>query len=242
MDNINVKNIEIGELLRKNSNKVARIRCIKVIPVFLLICLLVFNLIYFPSFSGHTSSITIKVYAAEDEIQLTNDFISFNLNANQIDGGNDSSHCFINYNINFKCEGENIKTITYTCSDQNVNVNNRLSATAYFVENISVPADEYSMYIGDDNFIFGYKAEEVDVAVITKLIGNSYSVNYDNQNNKLYGLVLAGTVDNNGKYQLNNTIIKVDITLKDGSEQHKRIVINSNSIKEFGSEIQIRIL
>lgn len=241
MDEITIKKIEIEDLLRKNSNNLKRVRYIKLIPVFILTYLLVLILFYFPGLSKDTFDVAIKVCAAEDEVQLTKDFISFKLNANQIDGGNDSSKCFINYNLNLKCEGDNIETIVYTCSNQDVNVNNRLSAAAYYVENISVPANEFSKYSKEDDFIFGYKAEGVGVASITKLIGNSYTVNYDNQYNKEYGLVLAGTVDENGIYHFNDTKIKVDITLKDGSTHHKELAIDSSSIKKFGSKIRIRI-
>ncbi len=240
MDEIIADKIEFNDLLRKNVNKVNKYKFIKEISVCIIVCILIVNLYPFTNFSQHTPNIIIKAYAAEKDIPLTNDFINFSLDANKINGGLDSNRCFVNYNLYFQCEGDNISTITYTCSDQNINVSNRLNATAYYVENTSVPAYEYSNYISNRNFIFGYKAEGEDIAKITKLIGNSYTVDYKNQNNKQYGLVLAGSVDVNGRYQFDDTIIKVDITLNDNTTQHKKLIIKGS--KGSFSEVQIRIL
>lgn len=241
MDEITTKKIEIDDLVKKNSRKLARKKYGKWISVVVVVCLLTFNLIPILELPGQVPDITIKVYAAEKETQLTKKFISFDIDGKQINGGTNSSHYFINYNLNLRCEGENIDTITYTCSDQIININNRLSAKAYYVDNISVPASDYSKYINEDDFIFGYKVEVEDTAKITKLIGNSYTVNYDNQNNRQYGLVLAGDINKDGKYEFNETVIKIDITLKDGSIQHKKIVLNPTN-ENSNSEFQMRIV
>jgi hypothetical protein len=188
----------------------------------------------------HNSNITIKAFAAENEIQLSKDLISFKLNAVPINGAIDSVHSYINYNLYFKCEGENIKTITYTCSDQKINRYNRSTANAYYVENISVPVDDFSKEIKADNCIYGGYGEGEDLASITKLIGNTYTVDYHNQADKQYGIVLAATVDEKGTYKVYSTKIKVDITLKDGSIQHKDLQIISS--EDVFSEIQMRIL
>jgi hypothetical protein len=240
MDEIRIRTIEPDELLRKQSKKVFQKKYIKLISSFILIFTLIFCINHF-NFFGHSINSTIKVYAADNKIELTKDFINIKLNASPVDGGSDSSDCFINYNLNLVCEGDNITTITYTCSDQIINRNNRSSAAAYFVENINVPKSEYSRYLKADNFIYGYQAEGTATAKVTMLIGNSYIDRYDNQNNKQYGLVLTGRIDKNGTYQLDNTIILIEITLKDGSIEHKKLMVSPSKEDPYSS-IKLRIL
>ncbi len=149
---------------------------------------------------------------------------------------------FVNFNINFICKGENINTLTYTCTYQIVTLDNRLNAEAYYVENLTMPIEEYTKLIRrhDDNFVFGYYGQGETTAKITKLIGNSYTVPYEDQSNKQYGLIMAATTDADGNYHVNDIIIKLDIKMSDGSTQYKKILIKP--LKDAFSEFQIRVL
>lgn len=119
-------------------------------------------------------------------------------------------------------------------------------ALAYYVENYDMPVNEYKnkkIDEMDENFIFGGYGVGEKIAHITKLIGSSYSVTYEDQENKQYGLIASATVDNDGKYYFNDIIIKVDICMKDGSHQYKRLLIKPvKSERGILPEIQIRIL
>jgi hypothetical protein len=246
MTEIKVKKIKTEELINKNAKtiRVKKLRFIKFIPIFFGILLS----IYFIDINRKSPEITINAYAAEKEITLTNDFIKFDLNAMPLIGGStldkqgNKYDSFVNYNINFICKGENIKNITYNCTDQIITLDNRLKADAYYVENISMPVEEYTKinWHHDDDFIFGYYGQGENTAKVTKLIGNSYTVPYVNQANKQYGLVMAATTDEDGNYHVNEITIKLEIEMSDGSIQSKKILIKP--LKDAFSEFQIRVI
>jgi len=237
LDLINVKKFTTEELMNRNNKKITHKKMIKFTFAYILIGFFVLYNI----FPLQRPRFTITAYAAENEIQLTNSFVNCNVNVRPLDGGTDNGKDgYVNSNIYFKCEGKDINSITYTCSDQVVNVNNRKSAAAYYVENMIIPRNEYNEHIKDNNFIYGYYAPGGDTANITNLIGNSYSVNYEDQNNKQYGLVIAATVDNTGCLKINDAIIKIDVYFNDGTIQHKKIVLKSG--KDALGDMQIQIL
>jgi len=147
----------------------------------------------------------------------------------------------VNFNINFACKGENIESITFSCNDQAVTINNRLHAAAYFVENITIPTDEYQNYrLGTDtNFIYGFYGDNENTASVTKLIGNTYTVSYEEQGKNQYGLVVAASVDETGNYQTDKLTIQVDIKMTDGSSLHKEI--DMKPLKDAFEGFQIRV-
>ncbi len=118
-------------------------------------------------------------------------------------------------------------------------LNNRRSAPAYYVENLEMTVDEYKNN-NYENMIYSYYAIEMDIARVARLIGNSYSVAYENQSGIQYGLIMAATyemVGNRYYYRINDTIIKVDILFDDGSVQHKKILMKSD--EDAFSRVQI---
>lgn len=243
MSEIKVKNMKTEDLLKKNSSKTRKLRVVKLIPILFSV---IFAVILMDVYRD-TPDISINVYAAEKEITLTKDFIDLQLTANPligsstIDSKGNKYDSFVNYNINFACKGENIETITFTCNDQTVTMNNRLRADAYFVENINIPTDEYNNYkLGTDaDFIYGFYGENEDTASVTKLIGNTYTVAYEEQGKSQYGLVIAASVDETGNYQTDKLTIQVDIKMTDGSSLHKDIVMKP--LEDAFEGFQIRV-
>lgn len=80
----------------------------------------------------------MTVYAAENsEVQLTKEFVTIKttaelfLGSSSLDSKGNYLDSKVNYNINFICEGQNIRTITYACSDKKLTRANMSSATAY---------------------------------------------------------------------------------------------------------------
>ncbi len=243
MSEINVKKMKTEDLLKKNTCKRRKLQAVKLIPLLfgVIFALILMNV------SRETPDISINVYAAEKEITLTKDFIDLELTANPLIGGSsiDSKgnmyDSFVNYNINFACIGENIETITFTCNDQTVTMNNRLHAKAYFVENINIPTDEYNNYRAgtDANFIYGFYGENEDTASVTKLIGSSYTVTYEEQGKSQYGLVIAASVDETGNYQTDKLTIQLEIKMTDGSTLKKEIVMKP--LEDAFQGFQIRV-
>jgi hypothetical protein len=239
MDEIHIKKYELEDLLSKRNENLRCVSRRKFVLAFILIGIILINII--PS---SRPQITITAYAAENEVMLSNKFAEFDLSAQPLDGGlYDDKNAYMNYNIYFKCEGENIKSITYTCTDKAVTLNNRRSASAYYVQNMTMTVDEYKENNQYEDLIYSYYTTKLNLARIVRLIGNSYSVPYENQSDIQYGLILAATyekVNNYYNYYINDTIIKVDILFNDGSEQHKKILIKSDG--NASNSIKIRIL
>lgn len=248
IDEIPVRKFEVGEL-KNNYIRINHTRKIirhRLIPAFLILCLAICCIFLFPGLPNQDSDISITAYAAEQEAILSKDYIRFNLAANLMDGGTsiddegNNYNSYVNFNLNFLCEGKDLETLTYTCSEKNITRSNRSSASAYYVENLTVPLKEFGTQMKNNDSLYGYYGEGETTARITKLIGNSYSVTYDDQKKLPYGLVIAADVDENNNYRIKDIIIKLDITMKDGSVKHKRIKIEA--AKDALSGIQIRIL
>jgi hypothetical protein len=239
MDEIIAKTYTMDELLSKNNKKSRIVKVKKISLAYALIALLFINLLLYESLSGHKTAITVTAYAAENEIELSKDFVNFELSAMPVDGGSDTSYSYVNYNINFRCEGQDIRSITYTCSDQEVTRSNRESTSAYYVENMIVPIDQYSDIIQENNFLYGYYVPGENTANIRRLIGNSYRVNYGDQNSIQYGLIIAAKDEDTYRCSIEETVIKLDIYFNDGSVQHRKIIIKAS--QDAFSDIQIRL-
>jgi hypothetical protein len=239
MDEIVAKTYTMDELLSKNNKRSRIVKVKKFSLVYVLIALLFINLLLYESLSGHNTAITVTAYAAENEMELSKDFVDFELSAMPFDGGSSEIECYINYNINFRCEGQDIRSITYTCSDQEVTRENKASASAYYVENMIIPIDEFGGIQNDNRALYGYYAPGENTANVTRLIGNSYSVNYEDQNNIQYGLIIAAKDEDNYRYSIEETIIKLEVHFNDGSVQHRKIIIKSS--QDAFSDIQLRI-
>ncbi len=239
MDEIKIRIFTAEELMTKNSKWAKKTRIKKLSLAYALIALLFINLLLHVTLSGHNTVITVTAYAAENEMELSRDFVDFELNALPLDGGSSEIDCYINYNINFRCEGQDIKSITYTCSDQEVTRDNRASAAAYYVENMIIPLDDFDDIKHSNDTLYGYYTPGENTANVTRLIGNTYSVNYEDQNSIQYGLIIAARDDDAYHYSIEETIIKLDIHFNNGSVQHRRIIIKPS--QDAFSDIQIRM-
>lgn len=193
--------------------------------------------------------ISVKVYAAEQEvIDLSRRFVAIDTQAQPffggytIDANGNYVDASITYNIHFLCEGEGIESITYLCSDQEVNRSNRSQAAAYYVENITLPVEKYKSLPSDkgEDFICGFFGEGDESATIIRLIGSSYTVNYANQENIDYGLVVAAKVESESEFHCEDLVITAKLRMKDGSVITKRFLLAFG--EDAFSDVQIKIL
>lgn len=261
MKEIPVNSAEVQEALQKRVNKngkqvelassftCQRLKFKKSIPAYAVIAILIITFILSYDMPMNKPKITITASAAETgETQLSNKFVTFKTDTTlknasaTIDKLGNYSDANINYNIRFLCEGQNIETITYTCSDMDITRDNSSKASAYYVENITMPVDEYlnSDWKNDETFLNGFYGQGEEEAYLTKMIGSSYTVTYDEQLNKQYGLVIAATVDEDENYHFEDLTIHLEIKMADGSIQHKKLLLHPG--KDAFSEVEIRIL
>lgn len=239
MDELKVRRYSYEELL---SNHDKRIRCATLKRssfACAFIALLIIIIVMCEPLFNHNIPVTITAYAAENEVELSKDFVNFDLSARPLNGGSSYNDCYVNFNIYFKCEGEGIASITYTCYDQEVNRNNRSSAPAYYAENKIIPLEEYNDIIHGESFLYGYYVPGENTANVTTLIGGSYTVSYENQNDIQYGLVISATDDHAYHYSIEDTVIKLDILFMDGSVQHRKIIIKASP--DAFNDVQLRI-
>lgn len=98
----------------------------------------------------------------------------------------------VNYQLWFQCEGENIAAITYRCSDTPVDRNNYSEASHYFVADWTVPVEERGQY--DYIRSLQSSADQAEgICQLVELIGNEYTVSYEEQDQKNLGIELQVT-------------------------------------------------
>ena len=204
----------------------------------ILVCVMSFILIFvlvnfIPLTKGDISKFTITVYASDlnKELFLSKTPITlstsnqFNIQA-ITNEGKDSETGSINFDLNFKCEGKNIRKITYQLSDKTISRENRGEAVAWFAEN----DDSYGTFpdstSNEDVSVYrSYRDNTNHTCYVTKMIGNSYSVDYENQNDKQYALEINLFQNEKGELEAKKFTITVILTLDDGSTLEKHILV-----------------
>lgn len=207
----------------------------RIVPIFALVSMIVLLLyaVWYRT-SPEPPAVAIKVYAAEEEIPLSREFITIDEQVNPFyagyteDNQGKKQDATVTYHIRFSCEGEGIDTITYILSEKEVTRDNRSSAQAYYVENITLPVEEYRQLQQDkmEGFISGFYGTGEEDATIINMIGSSYTVKYDEQQEIDYGLVVAAAVDEEDKFHCEDLIIRVRIGMKDGKTVNKQLLLN----------------
>ncbi|MDF2472586.1 MAG: hypothetical protein K0R21_368 [Anaerocolumna sp.] len=158
---------------------------------------------------------------SEDPVLLTKNYKENMMVYSEFDNGYKTGS--MNIDLNFKCEGKDIKTITYSLSDKEITRDNKNRFTAWFVENQTYPSDFQIDYKEDKSM---YRAQYFDdITKVTKIIGSSYTVTYENQNNMPYGLEFNLTQDDAGNLKADKFTIRVIITFEDDVTVEKQILV-----------------
>jgi hypothetical protein len=232
---------------RNKINNKTKVR--RMVPALAFMLVLSLVIVFWYRNPANIPVITMKVSAAEQgTVNLSREFVAINTQAQPFFGGytvdsqGNYTDADITYNINFICEGEGIASITYICSDQEITRSNRSEVAAYYVENVTLSTEEYKSLPPDkgDNFICGFYGEGEDTATNIYLIGSSYTVTYEEQQNIKYGLVVAATVDQEERFHCEDLRITARITMADGSEISKQLLLVFG--EDAFKEVQIKIL
>ena len=221
----------------------------RIVAAVVMVAVIIACINYLPEFWITEPSFTMTVYAAENEgVELNKEFMDIKANINPFIGGYSQDdqgnyvNSDINSNITIKVEGLDIAEITYTCTDTIITRGNRRSVPAYFVENITIPLEEYNHTLWSKNemWIYGLYGEGDTEAKVTQLIGNSYSVAYEEQMNIKYGLVINTSVDENQKFHFEDFTIAVGIKMKDGTVYHKKLLVHAG--EDAFTNIEMKIM
>lgn len=249
MEEIKFDSTNLGESFQNKRKSQMIIKRKKAAAALAMAAVLIVCMLFTQDFKDVEPAISVTVYAAEKEgVQLTKDFVDIKMNANMnygeysVDSDGKAVNPEVNYNIYVKCEGQDIESITYSTTDKEITRNNLGSTSAYYVENLTMPVGEYKKtnWQKDETFLSGFYGVYENEASVTKLIGNSYTVTYENQMNKQYGLVVNSTVDEESKFHFEDFSIKVNITLKDGSSFQKELIVHAGDNAE--TEIEMKLL
>jgi hypothetical protein len=227
-----------------NKNKMKR-----AIPAFATVFVLLISFFIWNSNPFVIPTITMKVYAAEQGIvNLSKDFVTIASLAQPFYGGyavgpdGSISDANITYNIHLLVEGEGVDSITYSCSEEEITRDNRSGAKAYYVENITLPVEEYKNSAKDrgEDFICGFYGEGEATATIIRMIGSSYTVDYNDQENINYGLVVAATIEKEREFHCEDLQLTASINMTDGSVITKKLLVVFG--EDAFHEVQIKII
>ncbi len=209
-----------------NFNRKIRICVTSLILIFMLINVKSLN-------NADVANFTITVYASDlnKELLLSKNPVSlstsnqFNIQAITNEGKNSETGS-VNFDLNFKCEGKNIRKITYQLSDKTISRENRSEAVAWFAENDDSYGTIPDSTSNEDVSVYrSYRDNTNHTCYVTKMIGNSYSVDYENQNDKQYALEINLFQNEKGELEAKKFTITVILTLDDGSTLEKHILV-----------------
>lgn len=200
---------------------------------------------------GPVSNYTLTVYASslDKEFVLSDEPITlsnsnqFNLQAISNKGENNETGS-VNFDLNFKCEGRNIKNITYKLSDKIITRDNRGEAVAWFAENIQYNTVLNLKQDNDKSVYRILSSNQKSTYFVTKMIGNFYCVDYENQNDKHYSLEINLSKDDKGKLTAKEFTITVILTLDDGTTLEKHILVTpliANTLDYGVSKIEMTL-
>jgi len=199
-------------------------------PVFLCFMSLVLILVLVSTnllSQGNTSNFSITVYASDknNEFILSDTPVTLSASTQfNMDGITNGETSVVNFDLNLKCKGENIKKITYQLSDKEITKENMEDAIAWFAENVSYVAGS-DLRNRNDKSIYEYYSSG-NQCFLTKMIGNAYSVDYENQNDKNYALVISLYKNKKGNFTAKDFTITVNISLNDGKSLEEQIVVH----------------
>lgn len=189
------------------------------------------------SFSVFASSREMEKTLSDIPIILTNEFKMMEVS----NMGNEYAEGSINFDLNFRCMGENISKITYKLSDKLISCENRYKYEAWFAEN-----SPYDITANSDKSVYmrlGKVGEKY--SFVKKMIGSSYTVNYENQNDKNYELEIQLKPDKEGNMTAKEFIITAVITLNDGMKIEKHILVHPLKYRTSGNtppKIEMRLM
>jgi len=190
--------------------------------------IIIFVLISTNLFSGgNASNFSITVYASDvnDELILSDKPITLST-SNELNmlGITNNTTGTVNFGLNLKCKGDNITSITYKLTDKIISRDNRQVAVAWFAENDSYIISSNPENINDESVYESYSYD--NKCFFTRMIGNAYSVDYANQNNKHYALAISLFKNKNGDFAAKDFTITAIIKLSDGKSLKRYILVH----------------
>lgn len=227
MDSIHVRQFTVEELMNGQIRKKKRHVSFSVVATGAVLLFIMTFLI--PSLSQHNTFI-ISVYADDGTTMVLSDQPA----RYQVDtaikyAGNTSGEtkAHINLGLNFNIQGANIDKIKISCSEDEIKRNNIHNADIYFVEYLTLKNGEFDWISFEKNETFISSMSDDKETFITMLVGNSYEMEYEQQNIGRYGLMISGTVNEDSLYSINEKLLTLQLWYNDGSVVEKKVRISA---------------
>ena len=242
MDSMEIKKFSVEELelvwKRKKRRRKTTITAATIIMAMLLTFII-------PQVLLTDDDLTILVYAADGEqLALTEELAKYELNLSTRSALFDETNIGIaNMKLFFKFEGEGIDTITISCGNDEITRYDLGKVNAYFIKFTEMDYEAYrenALEINSsDDFLQCEFGEEI--VTITTLIGNSFTMKYDEQDSQQNGLSMrmkaVKDADSDYVFSTEETILDVKIKYNSGKTKEKKIKIMASDDILSGIEI-----
>ncbi len=142
----------------------------------------------------------------------------------------ESDEGWVNTELSLEVEGKDLDSIIVSCSKDIIKRNNLSEVNAYFIKYTKMQKSVYDRNFkeieANDDFL-GCTRDEKYVTFMS-LIGNSCTINYNEQENLDYGLTISGNSNNKDQFVIKEMILDVTINYLDGTVQTDKIKIDAS--------------
>lgn len=196
-------------------------------------------------FKNDFATITVQAEAGEKMV-LSSENTIYNLSSaiSTIQFSKNSNSATLSLKLFFESRKKNIDQITVSSSEDKIERKDLEKVNAYFIKTQKLKVSDYSAFSQDiqkdDTFLWSLYDQQTHEVTFKTLIGNSYTFQYEEQDNESYELALNVLKDENDTFSIGDIILKAKIKYLDGTVENKKIKIAAND--DISSGLQMKIL
>ncbi len=196
-------------------------------------------------FKNDFATITVQAEAGEKMV-LSSENTIYNLSSaiSTIQFSKNSNSATLSLKLFFESRKKNIDQITVSSSEDKIERKDLEKVNAYFIKTQKLKVSDYSAFSQDiqkdDTFLWSHYDQQTHETTLKTLIGNSYTFQYEEQDNESYELALNVLKDENDTFSIGDIILKAKIKYLDGTVENKKIKIAAND--DISSGLQMKIL
>ncbi len=196
-------------------------------------------------FKNDFATIIVQAEAGEKMV-LSSENTIYNLSSaiSTIQFSKNSNSATLSLKLFFESRKKNIDQITVSSSEDKIERKDLEKVNAYFIKTQKLKVSDYSAFSQDiqkdDTFLWSHYDQQTHETTLKTLIGNSYTFQYEEQDNESYELALNVLKDENDTFSIGDIILKAKIKYLDGTVENKKIKIAAND--DISSGLQMKIL
>ena len=196
-------------------------------------------------FKNDFATIIVQAEAGEKMV-LSSENTIYNLSSaiSTIQFSKNSNSATLSLKLYFESRKKNIDQITVSSSEDKIERKDLEKVNAYFIKTQKLKVSDYSAFSQDiqkdDTFLWSHYDQQTHETTLKTLIGNSYTFQYEEQDNESYELAINVLKDENDTFSIGDIILKAKIKYLDGTVENKKIKIAAND--DISSGLQMKIL